>query len=110
MRTQGLGADLLSLRLRSFIMNAKGMSLRRWSVYLVRCADGSLYTGISTDVEARVRTHNAGKGAAYTRSRRPVELAWSEEVPDESTARKREYAVKRLSREGKVALIQGLRH
>ncbi len=83
----------------------KGAAVTTWSVYIVRCADGSLYTGISTDVEARLAKHNAGKGAAYTRSRRPVVLAWKEENVDESTARKREAALKRLSRKEKQALI-----
>lgn len=65
-----------------------------WSVYMVRCRDGSLYTGISTDVEARLARHNNGKGAAYTRSRKPVTLVWEEEAANESAARKREAEIK----------------
>lgn len=91
-------------------MKAEVSAVRRWSVYLVRCADGSLYAGISTDLAARIRTHNAGKGAAYTRSRRPVTLAWSESGLDESAARKREYAIKALSRNEKLGLIQAFPH
>lgn len=73
-------------------------------VYLVRCRDGSLYCGWTTDVEARVAAHNAGTGARYTRARGPVELAWSEECADRSAALRREAAIKRLSRKAKVAL------
>lgn len=80
-----------------------------WSVYIVRCNDGSLYTGISTDVMRRVATHNDGKGAAYTRSRRPITLVWSERKRSESSARKREYAIKQLTREKKEILISKTR-
>ena len=68
--------------------------MKTWFVYILRCRDGSLYTGISTDVEARLARHNKGKGAAYTRSRKPVVLIWKEETRDESTARKREVEIK----------------
>lgn len=73
-------------------------------VYLVRCRDGSLYCGWSTDPQARVLTHNAGKGAAYTRSRRPVTLVWCESCTDRRAAMRREYAIKRLTRRQKLAL------
>jgi predicted GIY-YIG superfamily endonuclease len=79
--------------------------MSRWSVYVLRCGDGSLYTGISTDVGARVRAHNAGKGAAYTRSHLPVELVWTRRVKSESAARKREAAIKALSRREKEEVI-----
>lgn len=88
------------------LINAEERAVRRWSVYLVRCSDGSLYTGISTDVPSRIRAHNAGKGAAYTRCRRPVALVWIEEGLDESVARKREYAIKQLNRRTKLDLIR----
>jgi predicted GIY-YIG superfamily endonuclease len=78
-----------------------------WHVYIVRCADGSLYTGIARDVEARVRQHNAGDGARYTRARLPVELVYREAVPDRSSALKREYAIKRLRTAAKRALTSG---
>ena len=78
-----------------------------WHVYIVRCADDTYYTGIAVDVERRVAEHNgAGRlGARYTRARRPVTLAYQESVADRSEAGKREYAIKRLSRHEKRALI-----
>ncbi|HUR67653.1 MAG TPA: GIY-YIG nuclease family protein [Candidatus Thermoplasmatota archaeon] len=75
-----------------------------WSVYLVRCRDGSLYCGVTTDLAKRIATHNAGKGAKYTARRRPVRLVWSEPAVDRSAALRREYAVKALSRRAKLAL------
>ena len=77
-----------------------------WFVYMLRCADGSLYTGYTDDVQRRLSTHQSGKGAKYTRSRLPVELAYWEELPDKSTALRREAAIKRLSRERKLKLIE----
>ncbi|MBS1149624.1 MAG: Excinuclease subunit-like protein, partial [Myxococcaceae bacterium] len=65
-----------------------------WSVYIVRCCDGSLYTGVSNDVPARVQRHNDGKGARYTRSRRPVALVWRRRVKDKSAALRLEAALK----------------
>ncbi len=79
----------------------------RWFVYVVRCRDGSLYTGISTDVAARVARHNAGQGARYTRSRRPVELIYTENKRSRSTALRREAAIKALPRVRKDDLIAG---
>jgi putative endonuclease len=75
-------------------------------VYLVRCADGSYYTGWTTDLARRVATHNRGAGARYTRSRRPVTLAYYETLPDATTARKREARLRRLSHAAKDALAQ----
>jgi len=77
-----------------------------WTVYIVRCADSSLYTGIAKNVEERINLHNAGRGAKYTRSRRPVELVYSEAVPSRATALRRELAIKRLERDGKKKLIE----
>lgn len=77
--------------------------------YLVRCADGSLYAGWTTDLDRRVAAHNAGTGARYTRSRLPVELAWSVELPDASAARREEARLKRLTRAEKLALVLGSR-
>lgn len=76
-----------------------------WSVYVLRCADGSLYTGVSTDVNRRLDDHNGGTGAAYTRSRLPVELLWSEAARDRSAALKREMQIKKLTRRQKLDLI-----
>ncbi len=76
-------------------------------VYIVRCRDGSLYTGWTTDVERRVEAHNSGKGAKYTRSRLPVVLAYWEEAEDRIAAMKREAAIKKLTRAQKEQLISG---
>jgi putative endonuclease len=76
-----------------------------WWVYLLVCADGSLYCGISNDVERRLAAHNAGRGARYTRGRGPVRLVWSEPCGDRAAALRREVAIKRLSRTAKQALI-----
>jgi putative endonuclease len=75
-----------------------------WTVYLARCADGSLYTGITTNAERRLAQHNRGKGAAYTRSRLPVRLIYSEAVKDRAHALQREHAIRRLSRREKEEL------
>jgi uncharacterized protein (TIGR02453 family) len=76
-----------------------------WTVYLLRCRDGSLYTGIARDVGRRVVQHNAGRGAAYTRARRPVRLVYAEPAGDLSAALRREWAIKRLARKEKEAMI-----
>ena len=76
-----------------------------WYVYLLRCGDGSLYTGATDNVPRRLAVHQAGKGAKYTRSRLPVELVYQEPCPDRSAALRREAAIKRLPRNRKLALI-----
>ncbi len=76
-------------------------------VYMVRCADGSLYTGWTTDVARRVAEHNAGRGAAYTRQRGPVTLVYSEAHPDRAAAMRREAEIKRLGRRYKERLLRG---
>jgi putative endonuclease len=78
-----------------------------WTVYLVRCSDGTLYTGVTTDPERRIAEHNAGCGGAYTRCRMPVTLAYWERAPDRSRALRRELAIKRLNRIQKEDLIAG---
>ena len=75
-------------------------------VYIVRCADDTLYTGWALDVTARVKQHNAGRGAKYTRTRRPVQLIYSEELPSRAAALKRELQIKRYPRAKKLALAQ----
>jgi len=75
-------------------------------VYILRCADGTLYCGWTTDLEARLATHNSGKGAKYTRSRRPVELVYSEAYEDRHDALSREWHIKRMTRQEKLALLQ----
>lgn len=76
-----------------------------WYVYIVRCADRTLYTGVAKDVAARVAAHNAGRGAKYTRARLPVKLVHSEEAPDRGAALRREHAIKSLPRAAKRALF-----
>jgi len=76
-----------------------------WFVYILRCADGTLYTGISPDVKAREKTHNLGKASKYTRVRLPVKVVYIEECKDRSSASKREAQIKKLSREKKEAMV-----
>lgn len=76
-----------------------------WHVYLLRCADGTLYCGITTDLERRVAEHARGDGARYTRGRRPVELVYSETAEDRSAAARREYEIKQLRKAAKEALV-----
>jgi putative endonuclease len=75
-----------------------------WTVYLARCRDGTLYTGVTTDPDRRLAEHNRGSGAAYTRSRLPVVLVYLEPAADRSHALRREHAIKRMSRAEKEAL------
>ncbi len=74
--------------------------------YLLRCRDGSMYAGWTNDLEARVKAHNAGEGAKYTRSRRPVELVWLAACADREEAMSREWHIKRLTREEKIRLTE----
>ncbi len=77
-----------------------------YSVYIVECSDGTLYTGIAKDIDKRLEEHNGtDKGAKYTKTRRPVTLLYSEAAEDRSAASKREYAIKKLSRQEKLDLI-----
>jgi len=78
---------------------------RTWYVYILRCADGSLYTGITTDLTRRIQQHNNGTASRYTRRRRPVKLAYQERKRGQSLALKREAAIKKLTRRQKLALI-----
>jgi putative endonuclease len=77
-----------------------------WTVYIARCRDGSLYTGVTTDPVRRLAEHNSGGGAAYTRSRAPVVLVYLEVAIDRSQAQSRERAIKRLSRAQKEELVR----
>jgi putative endonuclease len=74
--------------------------------YIVQCSDGSFYTGWTKDLERRVKMHNAGRGARYTRTRRPVKLVYQESQEDISSAMKRERAIKTMTRTQKQKLIQ----
>lgn len=86
--------------LRSVVSDAS------WTVYMLRCGDGTLYTGATNNLERRVATHSRGKGAAYTRARLPVTLVWSEPAVDRGAALRREAALKRLSRAEKLRLVR----
>ncbi|MEE0944939.1 MAG: GIY-YIG nuclease family protein [Clostridia bacterium] len=76
--------------------------------YLLECADGTLYCGYTTDVDARVKTHNSGKGAKYTKSRLPVKVVWSKALDTKSEAMSLEAKIKRLTREQKRKLINSI--
>jgi len=79
-----------------------------WSVYMLHCSDGTLYTGVTTDVARRVREHNGelmGKGAKYTKARRPVALVYQEEVESRSAAQMREYGLRKLTKLEKLTLL-----
>ena len=79
-----------------------------WHVYILRCADNTLYTGITTNIERRIREHNGGgRGARYTRGRQPVSLGWMETVTSRSEACRREHQVRNLGRIEKQALVAG---
>lgn len=75
-----------------------------WYVYLLECSDGSLYCGITNDINRRVDTHKKGKGAKYTKTRLPVKIFYTESVSNKSEAAKREYQIKKMSRENKLKL------
>ena len=77
-----------------------------WFVYILRCADNSYYTGITTDVNARIKKHNCGKGAKYTRARTPVKLVYLERKLSKQAAGKRENEIKALSRKDKIILVK----
>ena len=76
-----------------------------WFVYILRCGDGTLYTGVTDDVQRRLAAHRAGKGAKYTRGRGPLERVYTQEQPDKSAALRREFQIKKLTRPQKERLI-----
>ncbi len=76
-----------------------------WTVYILECADGSYYTGIAKDVEARLHAHQTGRGAKYTRTRRPVTLMYTEPAGEQGDAMRRELAIKRMRKADKARLI-----
>jgi len=77
-----------------------------WFLYIIRCSDETLYTGITTDISRRLKEHNAKKGAFYTKNKAPVKLVYQESMAGQSEARKREAAIKRLERPQKLDLIK----
>lgn len=80
-----------------------------WSVYIIECCDGSLYTGIATDVERRFRQHLAGTGAKYFRAKQPVRVVYTESEHDRATASRREAEIKRMARAEKLVMLQSAR-
>jgi putative endonuclease len=78
-----------------------------WHVYIIKCKDGTLYTGSTTDISRRIEEHNAGKGGHYTRIRKPVEIVYKETCKDRSRAQTREAQIKLLTKKKKLALISG---
>lgn len=80
------------------------MADKAWIVYMLRCADGTLYTGIATDLEKRIKKHAEGKGAKYTRGRGPYTVVFSETHPDRRSALKRESEIKALTKKEKLRL------
>lgn len=79
-------------------------------MYILRCGDGTLYAGITSDLDRRLLEHGKGRASKYTRSRLPVKCVYSETLPDKSSALKREHAIKKLSREEKLAIIRSSRN
>ena len=79
-----------------------------WQVYILQCSDGSLYTGITNNLELRVKTHNSGRGAKYTKNRLPVRLVYKEYTKDKSQSLRRELEIKKLSRQAKKELINSI--
>lgn len=81
------------------------MMEKMWTIYILECGDGTLYTGITDDLQRRLKAHSEGKGAKYTRGRGPLTLRYREEAADKGTALKREYAIKQMHRREKLAMI-----
>lgn len=88
---------------------AKPQTKPKWCVYVLRCSDGTLYTGVTTDCDRRLRQHNAGTASKYTRARRPVEVVYREPAKSHGAALRRELAIKKLSRAAKEELVAGNR-
>jgi len=85
--------------------NTKISKIPTWYIYILKCNDGSFYTGSTNDLVKRLAAHNAGKGGKYTRAHLPVELLYSEKLADHSSALKREHAIKKLNKEKKLLLV-----
>lgn len=79
--------------------------MQKWFVYILRCGDWSLYTGVTTDLERRLKEHRSGRGAKYTRAHLPVELVWQEECASESDAKKRESEIKFMEKAEKENMV-----
>jgi putative endonuclease len=96
----------MHLRYKKMLAGMKDDGASDWYVYILRCCDGTLYTGITKDLKARLRTHNLGRGGAYTKTHRPVTLLYSEPGYSRAGALRREAAIKRLPRPRKEILCQ----
>lgn len=79
--------------------------MKKWFVYIIECSDNTYYTGISTDIDKRIKTHNNGKGAKYTKYKLPLKLLYSKEFKNKSEASKEEYRIKQLTKNEKKILI-----
>ena len=101
-------AVTLEVEAKAEEVTASKQLAERWFIYILRCADGSLYTGITNDLNRRLKQHNAGTASRYTRSRLPVTLVYHEESTTKGGALKRELVIKSLSREAKEALIRSM--
>jgi len=104
-RRRERGAENMAARATSGAKSAR-RGRNDYCVYILECSDGSFYTGITTDLARRVAAHNAGRGARYTRSRRPVRVIYAEPAGDRAAAARRERAIKRLPRAAKEALVR----
>jgi putative endonuclease len=106
---EGTGDPCAALRRlfcrRHISSKAKRVGALGWTVYVLRCRTGDLYTGCTTDLERRVREHDSGYGGKFTRSRRPVTVVYKEESKDRSEALRREHAIKKMRRKEKLALV-----
>ena len=80
--------------------------MSKWILYILKCSDGSLYTGITTDLAKRIKCHREGKASKYTRTKRPIKLVYDKYVGSESSARKEEARIKSLPRRAKLAIIK----
>ena len=98
--------DVLDIMIRRILIIGKESSIMNF-IYIVQCSDGTLYTGWTNDLDKRMKAHNEGRGAKYTRARRPVELVYSETFETKEEALRREYAIKRMTRAQKIKLIEG---
>lgn len=92
-------------RIGAFQAREGPLLLKMWFIYIIRCKDSKLYTGITTDIDRRLTEHNSARGGRFTRFRVPVKLVYSEKAPTRSAALKREAAIKSLSRADKLSLI-----
>ena len=97
---------MLAVMVRKEKKISKHQRKRVWSVYILRCSDGTLYTGVTNNMKRRLHAHNSGQGARYTRPRRPVKMVYQKNSMTRAQALTREYAIKSLSKKSKEKLVQ----